>query len=156
MSTTIEQLLHKMNLKTEYCIQLIQAPEEIEELFKTSKIPVLNKFQTQTRACFTLIFVQHPTDFHQEIIDYISSIEDDRLLWFAYPKKSSKKYKATITRDNGWQPLGDHGFECVRSVSIDDNWTGMRFRKVHFIKKMSRKSSFAMSQAGKEKNQVVS
>lgn len=155
MSATVEHLLQKMNLKKEYCIQLVQAPEEIHELFKSAKIPVLSKFQEQTQACFTLVFVQHQTDFHENILDYVSKIKDDRLLWFAYPKKSSKKYKATINRDSGWEVLGELGFEVVRSVSIDENWTGLRFRRQEFIKKMVRNSSHALSKQGKERLQKM-
>lgn len=154
MSTAVEQLLHKLQLKTEYCVQLIQAPEEIQAIFADCKIPVLQKFQEQTNVCLSLIFVQHATDFHQNIIDYLTHIQDDRLIWFAYPKKTSKKYKATINRDTGWEVLGELGFECVRSVSIDENWTGLRFRKPVYIKTMKRNPSLALSSEGKERSKL--
>jgi hypothetical protein len=58
----------------------------------------------------------------------------------AYPKGSSKKYKASINRDSGWESLGQHGFEGVRQVALDENWSALRFRKVEFIKVMTRKN----------------
>ncbi|MBP1154450.1 MULTISPECIES: hypothetical protein [unclassified Paenibacillus] len=54
--------------------------------------------------------------------------EPGGMLWFAYPKKTSKKYKADISRDEGWQPLIDLGFEGVRLAAIDDDWSDIRFR----------------------------
>ncbi len=45
--------------------------------------------------------------------------------------------------------LGAAGFEPVRMVAIDEDWSALRFRRVEHIKKMTR--SFAMTDAGKEK-----
>ena len=75
--------------------------------------------------------------------------EGDAVIWFAYPKGSSKRYTCEITRDTGWQALGRAGFEPVRMVAIDEDWTAVRFRRVDFIKTMTRPSEYAMSTAGK-------
>lgn len=62
----------------------------------------------------------------------------DALVWFAYPKGTSKQYRSTINRDTGWQVLGAAGFEPVRMVAIDEDWSGVRFRRAEFIKSMIR------------------
>ncbi|HNM27658.1 MAG TPA: hypothetical protein PKL15_19570, partial [Saprospiraceae bacterium] len=67
----------------------------------------------------------------------------------AYPKGSSKTYRCEFNRDNGWQALGEVGYEPVRQVAIDEDWSALRFRRVEFIKTMTR--SFAMSEKGKQK-----
>jgi len=67
------------------------------------------------------------------------------LNWWAYPKKSSRKYKVDIDRDNGWQVLGDLGYEPVRMVAIDEDWSAVRFRKASLIKNMKRDESWRMS-----------
>jgi hypothetical protein len=38
--------------------------------------------------------------------DRAKKAKSDAVVWFAYPKRSSKKYKSGINRDNGWQILG--------------------------------------------------
>ena len=44
---------------------------------------------------------------------------------------------------------GDAGFEPVRMVAIDDDWTAMRVRRVEFITNLTRPESFALSKEGK-------
>ena len=77
--------------------------------------------------------------------------EGDAVIWFAYPKSSSKRYQTTLTRDNGWQALGDLGFEAVRMIAIDEDWSAKRYRRAEFIKTLNRDPKHAMSKAGKEK-----
>jgi len=45
-----------------------------------------------------------------------------------------KKYTCDISRDNGWQALGELGFEGVRMVAIDEDWSAVRFRRAEYIK----------------------
>jgi hypothetical protein len=62
---------------------------------------------------------------------------DDRLLWFAYPKTSSS-ISSNLSRDHGWQPVFSAGFDSVAQISIDDTWTGFRFRPKHLVGKRPR------------------
>ena len=80
-------------------------------------------------------------------------LKGDGTVWFAYPKRGSKKYTSEISRDYGWEILGEFEFEAVRSVAVDQDWSAMRFRRVGFIKKMTRNSKFAMTQEGKKRTQ---
>ncbi len=54
-----------------------------------------------------------------------------------------------INRDSGWKVLGDAGFEPVRMVAIDDDFSAVRFRRVEFIKTLTRDKRYAMSAKGK-------
>jgi hypothetical protein len=74
----------------------------------------------------------------------------DPIVWVTYPKKASKRYTCEFDRDTGWEPLGAVGFEPVRQVAVDDDWSALRFRRVAHIKTMKR--SFAMTDAGKKKS----
>jgi len=77
------------------------------------------------------------------------TVEDDGVLWVCYPKKSSKKYKTELSRDNVLQPFGTYGFEGVTQVSIDVDWSALRIRQADKIKTMTR--SWALSEKGKER-----
>ncbi|MGG3280643.1 DUF3052 domain-containing protein [Paenibacillus solani] len=78
------------------------------------------------------------------------SVADDGLLWLCYPKKSSKTFKnSDCSRESIAGILSDQGYEPVRQIAIDEDWSALRFRKVELIKKMSR--SFAVTAEGKER-----
>lgn len=79
------------------------------------------------------------------------SIEGDAILWIAYPKGTAKQFRCEFNRDNGWTVLGNAGFEPVRQVSIDSDWTALRFRKVEHIKSLNRRTSMAISTEGKQR-----
>ncbi len=64
-------------------------------------------------------------------------------------KELPKKYTCEFNRDNGWTELGKTGYEPVRGVAIDEDWSALGFRDVQHIKKMAR--SFAMTEVGKKK-----
>ena len=61
----------------------------------------------------------------------------DGILWFCYPKKTSKKYKSDIDRDHGWSPLNNSGLHGIRMVAIDNDWSALRFRNIKYIKSIS-------------------
>lgn len=74
---------------------------------------------------------------------------DDPVVWVAYPKGTSKRHRCEFNRDTGWSAMGEAGFEPVRQVAIDDDWSALRFRRVKNIKTMTR--ALAMTAEGQEK-----
>lgn len=72
------------------------------------------------------------------------------MVWFAYPKGTSKKYKSEINRDKGWLVMGEAGFEPVRMVAIDEDWSALRFRRTEFIRDdETRAKEYRMTAQGK-------
>ena len=47
--------------------------------------------------------------------------------------------------------MGEAGFEPVRMVAIDEDWSGVRFRRADFIKKMTRGTEHALSAKGRRR-----
>ena len=72
----------------------------------------------------------------------------DAIVWFAYPKGTSKRYTCEFNRDNGWAAVGAAGFEAVRMVAVDEDWSALRFRRTEFIKALTRDSARAQKPAG--------
>ncbi|MDY8137882.1 hypothetical protein [Aquimarina sp. 2201CG5-10] len=99
---------------------------------------------------FALVFVTQKKQIENRIETVYPKMVGDAILWFAYPKQSSKKYTSQITTDYGWGVLGDYNLRPIRQVSIDDDWTAIRFRKISFIQKTSKNKTFTFSQANKE------
>jgi hypothetical protein len=98
---------------------------------------------------FVLCFVQSPADIARQAPRVAAALPADGVVWFAYPKKSSPQYNPELSRDDGWQPLGDAGWEPVRQVAVDEQWSAVRFRRVEFIETMTR--GRAMSAEGKRR-----
>ena len=144
-------LLKKMNYKGEGVIHILQTPENLKGLLQEVSIEanITEQLKPSGKADFILAFCK--TQKEVDAIAELSAktLQGDGLLWFAYPKGTSKKYKADFNRDNGWQRLGELGFEPVRMVAIDEDWSALRFRRVAFIKTMAR--SVALSEEGKKK-----
>ena len=108
-SKSMATVFEKLNLKDQQEIVVLNAPASFEP--ELAKLPVI-------------------TIHHN-----LSSVPDiDAVVWFAYPKGTSNKYKCDFNRDTGWNELEALGFETVRAVAIDEDWTGLRFRRSEFVK----------------------
>jgi len=83
---------------------------------------------------FGLAFALTRAELDKASQAFASKAEGDAVLWFAYPKGSSKKYQCEFNRDSGWDVIRNAGFDSVRMVAIDEDWSALRFRRVEFIK----------------------
>ena len=63
------------------------------------------------------------------------------MLWFAYPKGTSKRYTCEFNRDAGWGVIRAAGFDSVRMVAIDEDWSALRFRRLEYVKNASKSAS---------------
>ena len=84
-----------------------------------------------------IAFVRRKADVKTMAPAALSAIGEDALLWFAYPKKSGP-LQSDLSRDSGWEPVYEAGFDSVAQVSIDETWTGFRFRPKHLVGKRPR------------------
>jgi hypothetical protein len=145
-------LFKKLNLKTQTEILVLNAPESFEsELTRLEKVTVQRNIDAVEQIEFSLAFVSKQEEVNLFANAIASLVKGDALVWFAYPKKSSKRYQCEFNRDTGWDVLGELGFEAVRQVAIDEDWSALRFRRVEFIKKMVRDKSRAMTKKGKQR-----
>jgi hypothetical protein len=146
MSSTFE----KLNLKKHKQIVVLNAPESFEhELTALRSVTILRDLHELDEIEFSLAFVTKQREVDTLGKAIAKKARGDTVVWFAYPKGTSKKYKSEVNRDNGWQVLGSLGFEGVRSVAIDEDWSAARFRRVEFIKAMNRDKKHAMTRQGK-------
>lgn len=143
----MDVLIKKMQIKELDKFILVQVPQELErflEYFGQSKNSIPSKLDEKMSY---LIFVQSENEIKK--ISKAIGNANELLLWIAYPKKSSKRYKSEINRDHGWLSLGEQGYEGVRQIAINENWSALRFKHVSRIKTITR--SFAMSEEGKRR-----
>jgi hypothetical protein len=127
---------------------ILNAPASFNaELNKLKGVKVHAKVPTRAIA-FALAFVTGQADLDAFAKSVTARADGDAVVWFAYPKGSSKRYRSEINHDNGWSALGRAGFEGVRMVAIDEDWSAVRFRRVEFIRSMTRHVSGPMTKAG--------
>ncbi|MDH3746174.1 MAG: hypothetical protein OES47_13830 [Acidobacteriota bacterium] len=144
-------VFRKLQFKDQDPILVARAPAEFQEHLEEIKgITTIAARPTGARRYpFVLYFVRNCSDIAKLASVAVALLENDGLLWFAYPKKSSKRYDSDIGRDDSWQPLGDLGFEGVRMIAIDTDWSALRLRHVDHIRSMKRDPKRAMSAKGK-------
>jgi hypothetical protein len=141
---------NKLNLKEQQQILVLNSPASFEPELKTLRgITVTRDLKSIEQIEFSLAFVtkQKEVDTLGKAIG--KKAQGDAVVWFAYPKGSSKKYKSEINGDARWKILGDAGFEPVRMVAIDEDWSAVRFRRVDFIKTLTRGKEHRISAKGK-------
>jgi len=140
----------KMNLKDQKEIVVLNAPDSFErEIAALDGVSVRRKLSSSSRVAFGVAFVITQADVDAVAAPLARAAEGDAVIWFAYPKSASKKYTASINRDRGWEAMGKAGFEPVRMVAIDEDWSAVRFRRADYIKTMTRGVEHAMSKQGK-------
>ena len=83
---------------------------------------------------FIIIIAYKIADIEEYTPPAVHNLGEDGLLWVFYPKKSSDRFSSDISRDKGWDILKKNGFKAVRQVSVDDNFSALRFRNTKFVK----------------------
>jgi hypothetical protein len=125
----------KLNLKSQKEILVLNAPESFEKEIDGLKGVLVNRqVEKLGKFEFALVFATQQTEVNRLTRALVSKAQEDAILWFAYPKGTSKKYQCDFNRDNGWDELKKAGFDTVRAVAIDEDWSALRFRRVEFIK----------------------
>jgi hypothetical protein len=143
-------LFNKLNLKAQKDIVVVNAPADFDrELDALQGVAVHRDASALERVEFALVFATTNAQLQAGADAVLHKAQGDAVVWFAYPKGTSKRYTCEFNRDSGWAPLGAAGFEGVRQVAIDEDWSALRFRRVEFIKSMRRDTSRAATEQGK-------
>jgi hypothetical protein len=133
-------LITRLNHKPSTAVYILNHPAEFTDELRQIEANASVKYTTETAEHieFVLVFVKSQQEIDESILRLKDKLIGDAILWYAFPKKSSKKYKVEISRDNGWDKLNKENFVGVRAVAIDADWSALRFRRVEYIKSMTR------------------
>jgi hypothetical protein len=137
----MDKLLKKLYYKGQKRIAVINAGE----LFLKELSDYLPGVQADTEIDprfpyeFMLIFVINLHDIEQLAPMALHNLITDGTLWFAFPKKTCDKTDSDIDREHGWEILTGRGFERMRYVSLDRDWSALRFRNIRFMKSSSER-----------------
>ncbi len=146
-------LFKKLNFKNHSQVCIINAPAsfntEVKAIANFTKLVTSYKQVKSIQFVMLFVFKQTEIDYYIDSIQH--KLDGDVVLWMCYPKGTSKKYTCDFNRDTGWQTLGKLHLEPVRQVAIDDDWSALRFRKIEFIKTITRRQSYALTEQAKER-----
>jgi len=135
----MKELLDKLNYKDYRRIAVINAePKFLREISK-ELIGIIIDTEIDLRCPYEymIIFVKTSAEVTQIAPVALHNLTADGVLWFCYPKKSSRLHTNGLERDRGWNTLNDLGFHGIRMVSVDEDWTALRFRNIKYIKSTS-------------------
>jgi hypothetical protein len=128
-------LFKKLNLGDHDEIIVLNAPDSFEAELRTLKaVKILRNPKSPKAVKFGLAFAMTQSELDRCASLLAAASEGDAVLWFAYPKGTSKRYTCEFNRDSGWGVIRKAGFESVRQVAIDEDWSALRFRRVEFVK----------------------
>jgi hypothetical protein len=127
-------IFEKLNLKDQQEILVLRAPDSF--LPEMAQLPVLtihHHIESVPQISFFLGFVTRQSEVDALASAVAARVKDDATVWFAYPKTTAKKYSCNFRRETVCKTLKTLGFDSMRSVSIDEDWTAQRFRRVGYV-----------------------
>lgn len=132
-------LFKRLNLGAHTVVHVLDAPAsfeaELAQLGGTDGFTIHRKLATPDGVTFALAFVTRRVVLDTVSAQLCQAAKGDAVLWMVYPKGSSKNYSCDFNRDTGWDVLHAAGFDSVRMVAIDADWSALRFRRVEFIQR---------------------
>jgi hypothetical protein len=111
---------------------VLNAPAGLEEEFV--KLGFKTMFDKKAKSTNTLVFINNNEEYLDFLKTNLKNIEVDSILWFAYPKGTSK-IKTDINRDTIRLTGEGFGITTVTAISIDDTWSALRFRPIDKVGK---------------------
>lgn len=111
---------------------MINAPKEIEVEF--IKLGFKTVFDKKEKNKNTVVFINNSKEYLDFLKRDLKHIEPDSILWFAYPKGTSK-IKTDINRDTIRETGEEYGITTVTAISINDTWSALRFRPIERVGK---------------------
>lgn len=126
----MQEIIRKLKFKDKAVI--INTPPEMEKEF--AEPGFATSFDKKVKSTNTLVFINNNKDYLDFLNKQLKHIEPDSVLWFAYPKGTSK-IKTDINRDTIRVTGEEFGITTVTAISIDDTWSALRFRPIEKVGK---------------------
>jgi hypothetical protein len=138
----LQTLLEKLQFKDEKNLLVQGLPSTVEKqfaklTFNKSVTPLLK----MKKIDFALVFAVSHKQLKDILHDVLPALHEDAKFWIAYPKVSSKIVSDLArTSTCQWECITTSGYEGVRTITMDNVWTAMRFKKADKIKNATRVS----------------
>lgn len=107
---------------------VINSPKDLAAEFKSVQPSVSIPAKTKEHFDFVLLFAVSSKELEPHWKRIIPALKKDAAFWVAYPKKSSGIPSDLVGMSGPWTVSAGSPWQPVASVSIDDTWTGIRFK----------------------------
>lgn len=135
-------LFKRLNLRDHQEIAVFNAPDSFESELKQLKDVKIARDPGKPKGLkFGLAFAITQAQLDRASKILAAASESDAVIWFAYPKRTSKRYTCEFNRDSGWSVIRAAGFDSVRMVAIDEDWSALRFRREEYVKSVASAST---------------
>ena len=126
-------LKKRLQIKNPVKPLILNLPLELKDI--SGQFPVKASAEPGKSHDFIMLFATSLAEAQKGIRKLINTVTEDGMFWFCYPKQSSKKYKSDINRDKSWALFEEYNYRPVTLISLDENWSAMRFRDKKFVGK---------------------
>ena len=126
----MKEIIKKFKFKDNAII--INAPSDLKKNF--GELGFLDSFANNQKSKNTLVFVNNQEEYLYFLNNKLEKIVIDSVLWFAYPKGTSK-IKTDINRDTIRVTGELFNITTVSAISINETWSGLRFRPIDKVGK---------------------
>jgi hypothetical protein len=129
-------LLRKLNLKDQDTLFVLDAPASFEPELQAlgGGVTVKRALGKGDRLGFGIAFAVTRSQLDAASAALAAAAEGDAVVWVAYPKGTSRRYRCEFNRDNGWDVLTAACFKPVRQVAIDEDWSALRLRRSGYVR----------------------
>ena len=125
------ELFQKLNLKAQNPILVAYAPPSFAaETAAITDRMVHPEPIAGVSYSYCLLFAANQSELVARAAEAVQVTTADAILWFAYPKQTSKAFRSDLNRDLLWKLLAPLGLGPNRQVAIDDDWSALRFKKL--------------------------
>lgn len=127
-------LAKRLGIKPGQRVLVMNAPESYWELLGDLPDGVDLKTSPDGEFDVVQLFVRSKQDVDHHAPQAMEALKPGGMLWFAFPKKTSG-IKTDVSRDTGWDVVRAADMEAIATISIDDTWSGIRFRPSADVKR---------------------
>ncbi|MVO98726.1 DUF3052 domain-containing protein [Paenibacillus lutrae] len=145
-----QSVIRKLQIKDQSRpILILNAPPEYKEILSAFDAEIHTQIISESYS-FVQVFGTSNGEIREGAVRGAAALDTDGLLWLCYPKKTSRIYKGSdCSRESVAALLAAEGYEPVRQIALDDDWSALRYKQAGSIKKMTRKS--AVTDHGKQR-----
>lgn len=122
-----QTMIQKLKLKPGLRAAMINAPVGYIEWLGKLPEGVTISAKLTGKFDWLLVFVKNKAELGKVAAKAIGALKPEGVLWFAYPKGTSKM-QTDLTRDKGWEILNGADLKWLVLISLNDTWSAFAMR----------------------------
>lgn len=128
------QLLKKLQIKPNFGVSVINAPENVAAIFGDIPNTVKLVYQLLPTSDAYLVFAITKADMFAALATMKQFIGEKTVVWIFYPKAKTV-LAADLNLMQSWSDLSDYNLTPCGSAAVSEIWTGIRIKPVSSQKK---------------------